>query len=300
MRGKRWLWVALIVGVGILVSKHWLLDTAAAPGEPYVIDIDALHRTATAAGPLPQSIEVEKVGDFAFPETMVVAGSGFGMHRMVLLAHRILWPDRSLVIDTAMSPEAAKSLPGAKMDAAAFERVQSAMRAANAIVFTHEHPDHVGGLASAHDFASMAGKVQITAGQLNGPKLDRSAFAPGTLESLRPFDYQGLYAVAPGVVLQKAPGHSAGSQLVYVELASGARFLFVGDVAWSSDNIGRQVGRPRLTGLLLDEDRPAVAAQLRALALLPSNVHVVVAHDPLALERDIEAGLYRRGFGGQP
>jgi len=37
----------------------------------------------------------------------------------------------------------------------------------------------------------------------------------------------GADMLAPGVVLQKAPGHSPGSQLVYVELASGQRFLFV-------------------------------------------------------------------------
>ena len=98
------------------------------------------------------------------------------------------------------------------------------------------------------------------------------------------------------MVLQKAPGHSPGSQLVYVELASGQRFLFVGDIAWTKDNIRLQTGRPGVATLLMSEDRPAVAAQLHALAQLPADVHVIVAHDPIALDDDLKAGLYREGF----
>ena len=109
-------------------------------------------------------------------------------------------------------------------------------------------------------------------------------------------DYTGLYAVAPGVVLQKAPGHSVGTQLVYVELADGKRFLFVGDIAWAADNISRKRGRPGIATLLMKEDRSAVAAQLEALAALPADVHLVIAHDPVALQKDLAAGLYRLGF----
>jgi glyoxylase-like metal-dependent hydrolase (beta-lactamase superfamily II) len=83
---------------------------------------------------------------------------------------------------------------------------------------------------------------------------------------------------------------------VYVELASGTRFLFVGDIAWTYENIARQRGRPELATLMMKEDRPAVAAQLRALAKLPPDVHVIVAHDPVALQKDLDAGLYRLGF----
>jgi hypothetical protein len=85
---------------------------------------------------------------------------------------------------------------------------------------------------------------------------------------------------------------------VYVELANGKRFLFVGDIAWSFDNITRQTGRPRIATLLMKEDRPAVAAQVKAIGQLPSDVHVIVAHDPLALEKDLQAGLYHKGFTG--
>jgi glyoxylase-like metal-dependent hydrolase (beta-lactamase superfamily II) len=297
-RRRRWPWVLLAVAVVLLVAKHFVLDTASQPSGEYTIDLDALHKAATGAGALPEAIEVEKIGDFAFPRTFVVAGDGFKMHKMVLLAHRIVWPTSSVVVDTAMSPAATKKMPGSSADPAAYDRLEKAMKIASAIVVTHEHQDHVGGIASAPDMAAISKQTHLTREQLDSPKLERGDFRPGTLDQLTALDYQGLHVVAPGVVLQKAPGHSPGSQLIYVELASGKRFLFVGDIAWSKDNIRLQRGRPGVATLLMKEDRGAVAAQLKALAQLPADVHVIPAHDPVALQEDLAAGLYRQGFSG--
>ncbi|HEY5958389.1 MAG TPA: MBL fold metallo-hydrolase [Polyangiaceae bacterium] len=296
MRARRWSIVVLVLVVVIFLAKHLLLDTAAAAAGTYTIDLEALHRAAIATGPLPQSIEAEQIGEFKFPRTIVVAGGGFKMHPMVLLAYRVVWPDRSVIIDTAMSPSATKQMPGSKADPIAFGRLERAMQQAKAIVFTHEHEDHVGGLAAAPDPLAVIERVRMTREQLDSPKLKRGDFPQGFLDKLVPLDYSGLYSVAPGVVLQKAAGHSLGSQLVYVELANGQRFLFVGDIAWTADNIKLQIGRPGIATLLMKEDRPAVAAQVQALAQLPPDVHVVVAHDPVALQHDLSQNLYRLGF----
>jgi glyoxylase-like metal-dependent hydrolase (beta-lactamase superfamily II) len=297
MRVKRWLIILLCVTAFVLAAKFVLLDSAASAAAPYTIDIEALHNAAVATGPLPTAIEVEHVADFGFPRTLVVAGDGFSMHPMTLLAHRVVYPDgSSVIIDTALDPKSAEELPGAKAHPAAFKRLQAALPKAKFILFTHEHVDHVGGLASEQNFASVASNTLITREQLNGPRLERDKFAPGTLEKLKPLDYRGLYAVSPGVVLQKAPGHSTGTQLIYVELQSGTRFLFIGDIAWTEDNIKLQRGRPLLLEFLGKEDRAAVASQVAALAKLPKEIHLVIAHDPVAYERDIKAGLFKQGF----
>src|SRR5882724_4873851 len=176
MRVKRWLWIIVSVAAVVFVAKYLLLDTPATPGPKFVIDVEALHKAATSSGPLPDQIEVEQVGEFSFPQKLVIAGDSFHLHPMVLLAHRVVWPNRSLIIDTAMSADAAKAVPGSRFDGAAFQRVEAALKKADAIVFTHEHSDHVGGVAAAPDFAGIAKKVRITREQLNGPKLDHGIF----------------------------------------------------------------------------------------------------------------------------
>lgn len=296
MRIKRWHWILLSIALGLFAAKVALLDGAAAPGPAYSIDLEALHRAALSGGAMPSRIEVEKIAEFSFPRTIVVAGDGFAMHEMVLLSHRVVYPDHSLLIDTALGPEAVGNLPGGKLDAAAFARMQRAMLQSDTIVFTHEHVDHVGGVAAAPSFSAIASKVAMTKAQFHGPKLEREYFPPGGLEQFRLFEYSGLRAIAPGVVLQMAPGHTPGTQLVYVELANGARYLFVGDIAWTEDNIRLQRGRPGIARVLMAEDRAAVAAQLKALAALPKDVHIVVAHDPIAYQRDLAAGLFQNRF----
>ncbi|HEY6877505.1 MAG TPA: MBL fold metallo-hydrolase [Polyangiales bacterium] len=293
---KWWIGAAVVVGV-LFFAKVLLLDSSAEAADNYVIDLDALHRAANSQGELPTSIEVERIADFAFPRTFVVAGDGFRMHPMILLSHRVLWPDgTSIVLDTGLTEHDSEMLPSARFHREGFERMEKALREAQQIVFTHEHVDHVGGVAGAPDFAAVAGKVVITKEQFDGPRLERDKFAAGTLEQLKPITYSGLRVLAPGVVLQKAPGHSTGTQLIYVELAGGVRYLFVGDIAWTEDNIALQRGRPALATLVIKEDGAAVASQLRAFAALPKDVHVVVAHDPVAYERDLKAGLFRAGF----
>jgi len=45
--------------------------------------------------------------------------------------------------------------------------------------------------------------------------------APETAVRFITIDYDGYFPLAPGVALIKAAGHTAGSQMVFVTLASG-------------------------------------------------------------------------------
>ena len=102
--------------------------------------------------------------------------------------------------------------------------------------------------------------------------------------------------MAPGVVLVKAPGHTPGSQLVYVQLADGRELILTGDTAWHRENVELVEGPPRLTSLLLKNDRAANACQLQALHDLPAEVHVVPGHDARVVDALVSAGLLHAGL----
>ena len=297
MRVKR---IALgLVAVALVVTllKYFLLDTSAVPAHSrFVIDLAAMHALAVKGGDLPERIEVQKVGEMLAPRTLAVAGGGFAQTPVVFLAHRIVWPTRSIIIDTAMDNDDLQALfKGATFDVAHYQSLQAAMQKAQAIVLTHEHPDHVGGLARAPDWLLVRDRVKMTSEQVTSKRIERKLFDAARLASLTPFSYEGLYALAPGVVLQKAPGHSPGTQLIYVELANGEKFLFIGDIGWSLDNVHDLTGRPRIVSAFLHEDRTAVADQLRTLHDL-TGVHLVSAHDQSELEADVKSGLMHEGF----
>ena len=52
MQIKRRVWIPALSVAVLLVSKHFLLDTAAEAKGDYVIDVEALHRAAIAGGAL--------------------------------------------------------------------------------------------------------------------------------------------------------------------------------------------------------------------------------------------------------
>src|SRR6185369_13776372 len=116
---------------------------------------------------------------------------------------------------------------------------------------------------------------------------------------VKPLEYDHYLPIAPGVVLIKSPGHTRGSQMIYVGLAVGTEFIFMGDVAWQLDQIRQLWYRPRLvTDFFLGEDRAAVLAQFRALHDLPDRppVQLVASHD-VAQRRDlIDAHLLGEHF----
>jgi hypothetical protein len=88
--------------------------------------------------------------------------------------------------------------------------------------------------------------------------------------------------------------------MVYVQTASGAEFLFIGDVAWHFRNIETQRERARLvTWLFLKENRKAVFGQLAALKRLHEvhpNVHIVPGHDGKIVDALVRSGALKAHF----
>src|SRR6185295_11431257 len=161
----------------------------------------------------------------------------------------------------------------------------------------HEHPDHIGGLVGHPDIAMVMTHTKLTREQMDHPeKMGDLKWPPGIIENQEALDYDRYHAVAPGVVLIKAPGHTPGSQLVFVQRADGTEYLFLGDVAWTLRNVEIVRERARLvTSFFIHEDHDAVMLQLAELHRIHQaepNVHIIPGHDAKVLAEALKTGLF--------
>jgi glyoxylase-like metal-dependent hydrolase (beta-lactamase superfamily II) len=165
----------------------------------------------------------------------------------------------------------------------AFKEVQRALRGARSIVVTHEHGDHVAGVIRGADVEQLAPKTVLTRTQvdmlLTNPQMPEIKLTPAMAARYNIVDYDKYMPYGPGFALIKSPGHTPGSQMVYVALDSGREYLFIGDAAWHMDGVRQLKGKdaPWVT-----ENKDQVMAQLQWLNELgrtEKNLFVVASHD---------------------
>jgi glyoxylase-like metal-dependent hydrolase (beta-lactamase superfamily II) len=306
---RRFLKIALgtLAVLAALAAGAWLWLTAReeVPEETsYTISLEQLRALAgSQPGAKPVEIRSALVAEASLPRAGVFAGESFEPHTMVHQVFQAVYPDGagSLVIDTAFPQAAlARMDENGKYDPDAFAQVVAALASARWIVVTHEHADHLGGVASVPSPESLVGRLRLTRPQLENTRAADAAALPAALRAMAPFDYAGSAALAPGAALLAAPGHTPGTQLVFVQTGAGAEYLFVGDVAWHMDQLTQLHYRPRLvTNFFIGEDRKAVMGQFRALHELmrqEPELVVVVSHDREQRARLLAEGKLRDGL----
>jgi glyoxylase-like metal-dependent hydrolase (beta-lactamase superfamily II) len=264
---------------------------------------DALLAKVRAAaravpGELPRSLRYLKFAEFKTPLSGAVGGAGDEIVEGAYVAFQARYPQGWVMVDAGVDRQVETDTT-VTIHQDRYERVQEALRGANLIVVTHEHYDHVAGVIHTPARDLIAPKTILTRAQVQSLQggLPRNSplirLTPADAARYIVIDYEELYPVAPGMVLVKAPGHTPGSQMVYVQLASGQELLLVGDIAWFMAGIERRLQKPAAISRELREDRPALQQQLEWLSGLTKRQHIVLVncHDDAWLESLVSQGI---------
>ena len=184
-------------------------------------------------------------------------------------AFQVVFADGTMMVDAGMDQQVHRFF-GRGVEEPYFpdaaRQVERAVRDARLIVVTHEHGDHVAGVIRSPLANDLARKTVLTRTQVQtlmaAPQMPEIRLTEQMARRFVVVDYDKYLPVAAGVALIKAPGHTPGSQMVYVALESGREYLLIGDAAWHMDGVRLVRGKdaPWIT-----EDQAAVGDQLRWL-----------------------------------
>jgi glyoxylase-like metal-dependent hydrolase (beta-lactamase superfamily II) len=255
---------------------------------PFVADLGTIRRLAgVLPGPRPLAVNGIRVAASIRPRKFVIAGGDDTPVTMPRTAFQVVYSDGTVMIDAGLDRETHDSFSTPDQREPyfpdAFAGLQRALNEARMIVLTHFHADHVAGVTRAANYDELAAKtfVSVATAQclLNTPHKPHLAMPAEQINRLNIFDYGQYYPVGPGIVLIKAPGHSADHQMVYIALQSGREILHSVDVGWVLDNIAQVKGK---AAPWVKEDVPVVMGQLRWLNSVlrnEPNVTLLVTHD---------------------
>jgi glyoxylase-like metal-dependent hydrolase (beta-lactamase superfamily II) len=294
--------VALLIAV-VLGGWYYAWGREAVPETTtYPLDIVELRRLARSLpGERPIRINHAQLTEASLPIGVVFAWKSLSVPLPFTHgAYQIVYPDGFGMIDAGLDEAAARAMAqGQEISYSneAYAAIERGLAAARWIVITHEHVDHVGGIASYATPMDLVGRLHLTPEQLaNASEVSGiPEVSPALREALQPLAYDHYHALAPGVVLIEAPGHTPGSQMVFVQLADGREVIFLGDVAWHLDQIRQLWYRPRLvTDYSLHENREQVMGEFRALHDLMQaepDLTLLVSHDVAQRAELIRSGL---------
>ncbi|MEA1675863.1 MBL fold metallo-hydrolase [Nitrospirillum sp. BR 11163] len=261
------------------------------------VDVGALP---PATPPAAMSISAMPTGTYETPAALAFRGGSWSEKRAfaasgVLVRH----PKGNLLIDTGFGrnvEQQLKLLPSLQQSPHHLgtpiidQLAGGAADTVTAIIPTHAHWDHISGVDDFHGIPVLVDD--------DGQRFIGS-HGEGTevLNSFHGVTYQayhfdgGPYLGFPSshdvygdgsVVIVPAPGHTPDSVVVFVNLPSGKRYAFVGDLVWQMEGLTRPAEKPWMMRFLIGENRAEIQmaiARIRAATTLYPQITAVPAHD---------------------
>ncbi len=216
---------------------------------------------------------------------------------------QVVFADGTVMIDSGMDEQVHRFFGRGVIEPYypdAAKQVERALRSARAIIITHEHGDHVAGVIRTPLIAELAPKTLLTRAQIQAlesdPQMPEIKITPDMASHYNVVDYEKFLPFGPGMALIKAPGHTPGSQMLYVALESGREYLFIGDTAWHMDGVRLIKGKD---APWIQEDQAALLAQLEWLNELyrtEKNVFIIASHDDEERKELIAKGVLGDGL----
>jgi glyoxylase-like metal-dependent hydrolase (beta-lactamase superfamily II) len=260
---------------------------AGAPAPAWSADLNGIHRVAAMIpGPRPLRVNMLKFAESRRTKNFSVQGAPAEPSVQARTVFQVVYRDGTVMIDAGMDQQVHNFFGRGVVEPYfpdAAKEVERALRGAKSIVVTHEHGDHVAGVIRGPIADQLAPKTLLTRAQvdtlLNNPQMPEIKLTPALAAHYNVVDYDQYMPYGPGLALIKAPGHTPGSQMIYVVLDSGREYLFIGDAAWHMDGVRQLKGKdaPWVT-----ENKDQVMAQLRWLNELDrteKNLFVIASHD---------------------
>ena len=264
-------------------------------------------------GPLPEASPPPEMEVFGLPTgvTHRVAafayrgGSIFDRRDFAMAGTLVKHPRGDLLIDTGFGRQIGEQFqtmpslfrlvtkytlwhPAAdQLDAAGYDR-----KALRAILLTHAHWDHVSGLP---DFPGVP--VWVTAAEHRFIRDTREGAFARKMKDVHYEEYRfegGPYLNFPrshdvygdgSIVVVPAPGHTPGAVIIFVTLANGTRYAFIGDIVWQREGLIQRQERPWVTRKFADVDPAGTRENLLRLVAISErfpDMIFVPAHDSRA------------------
>ena len=269
------------------LSVLTLLFVSPQTEQPWTANIDQIRQAARMIpGRAPVRINVLKFAESRRAKKFSVKGAPDEPSVQARTVFQVVYPDGYVMVDSGMDQQVHNFFGRGVVepfDPEAAKQVERAVRGARSIIVTHEHGDHVAGVIHTPFANELASKTILTRDQvqtlLTNPQMPEIKLTPEAASRYHVVDYEKYLPFAPGIVLIKAPGHTPGSQMVYVVLASGRDYLFIGDTAWHMDGVRNIKGKD---APWIQEDENTLLAQLswlNDLSKTEKNLFIIASHD---------------------